>query len=368
MNSKKYLPDLISQLSKLDRSALTSKIFVGYDGYIDKIQKAVKSRTQSDVIYFPTLTEFADRIARAAGKSGQIELVTHETKIGGNAPIMSNALGNLGLQTHCLGNGGYPVKNPEYENLHPAVNLLSVGDPSETNALEFNDGKLILSDLSHFRTTTWEQIKSVIDLKELQQSMDECEGLALVGWCNPDHATDIWNGILKDLMPDTTEKKLLFFDLADPTKKSREDLMEVLNIINLFTDYGPVTLGINENETLKLYDVLSDKPNGDKKYNLSEIGEFIFSKLYIDALLIHPVDRCILIQENNTTELSGKVVQEPKISTGGGDNLNAGYCMAKLLGLSKEESVILAMATSGSYVQNGKSSDLEAIIEYIYTW
>ena len=39
----------------------------------------------------------AERLAGAAGKSTNIELVNHLTKLGGNGPIMANALASFGL-------------------------------------------------------------------------------------------------------------------------------------------------------------------------------------------------------------------------------------------------------------------------------
>jgi hypothetical protein len=367
MNSKKYFPELIKKLSGFDDSKISNKIFVGFDGYIDKIQKAVKSRSGSEITYYPTLTEFSARIAAAAGRSGQVELVTQEVKIGGNAPIMANALGNLGIESVCLGNGGLPELNNEYTNLHPHVSMLSIGDPAESNALEFNDGKMILSELSTFRKMDWHYVDQTIGRKVLKYNLDKCDILALVGWCNPDHATDVWKGILKHLMPESSYKKLMLFDLADPTKKSREDLLEVLSVIEGFTLFGPVILGINENETLKLYNILNEEDKTDYS-DLEDIGKFLFSKLSIDGLLIHPVDRCILVQKNDLINLEGKLVPEPRISTGGGDNLNAGFCAGYLLDLTPEESMILGMATSGAYVQNGKSPDIREIIAYLGTW
>lgn len=367
MNSKKYLSGLTGKLKELKEKNIPDKIFVGFDGYIDKIQKAVQSRSTTGVTFYATLTEFSERIARAAGKSGQVELVTQETKIGGNAPIMSHALGNLGIKSVCLGNGGYPSIHPEYKNLHPNVSLLSIGDPAETNALEFNDGKMILSELSTFRKVDWEYVRSIIGIENLQTNINDCNILALVGWCNPDHATDVWRGLLKNILPHSPGKKLLFFDLADPTKKSISDLLEVLEVIKGHTPHGPVILGLNENETLKLYDILYETATANTA-DLESIGQRIFSKLSINGLLIHPTNRSILVQETGVTMLEGHVVTEPKISTGGGDNLNAGFCTGYLAGFTAEESMILGMATSGAYVKNGKSPSIDDIIEYLRIW
>jgi len=370
MNSSKYTNSLIIKLEANKNDPIEKQIFVGFDGYIDKIQKAVKIRTKDTVEYYQTLTDFAQRIDLAAGKSGQVELVTEETKIGGNAPIMSNALGALGVKSVCLGNAGYPNKHPEYVNLHDSVEILSIGDPAETNALEFNDGKMILSELSIFRKINWEYVRDLIGLDVITEHLSNSAILALVGWCNPDHATDVWKGILNEVMPNYSGKDLIFFDLADPTKKNREDLLEVLEVINSYTKYGKVILGINENETNKLFDILS----GEYPENVPEVddlltkGRFIYSVLNIEGLLIHPVDRSIMITNESTISLEGLVIEEPKISTGGGDNLNAGFCLGYILGYSVEESMILGMATSGAYVKNGKSPDIPDLISYLKTW
>jgi hypothetical protein len=370
MNSSKYINELISKLENVKNTPIDKQVFVGFDGYIDKIQKAVKLRAKETVEYYQTLTEFAERIDRAAGKSGQVELVTQEVKIGGNAPIMSNALGALGIDSICLGNAGYPNKHIEYNNLHEKTEILSIGEPAETNALEFNDGKMILSELSTFRKINWEYVRDLIGLEIITQHLSKSSVLALVGWCNPDHATDVWKGILNEVMPNYSGKDLIFFDLADPTKKNKEDLLEVLEVINSFAKYGKVVLGINENETNKLFDILSVEypENLPEENSLSVKGRFIYSVLNIEGLLIHPTDRSIMITGEETIELEGFLIEEPKISTGGGDNLNAGFCLGFILGFSIEESMILGMATSGAYVKNGKSPDIQELISYLKTW
>jgi hypothetical protein len=370
MNSLKYINDLVKELEKANENLIEKKIFVGFDGYIDKIQKAVKIRTKESVEYYPTLKEFAERLDKAAGKSGQVELVTQEIKIGGNAPIMSNALGALGVHSVCLGNAGHPLKHPEFNKLHEKADILSIGEPAETNALEFNDGKMILSELSTFRKINWEYVKNIVGLDKITEKLSDSTILALVGWCNPDHATDVWKGILNDVMPNYSGKDLIFFDLADPTKKNKEDLLEVLEVINSFSKYGKVILGINENETNKLFSILSiENPDKVPKTNeLQEKGRFIFSLMNIEGLLIHPNDRSIMITADDIVSLEGLLIEEPKISTGGGDNLNAGFCLGYLLGFTMEESMILGMATSGAYVKNGESPDISELIGYLKTW
>lgn len=366
---KDWIAGLIKSLESFKKGPIKGKIFIGCDGYVDQIRRAVKTRTTSGTVeYFETITGFSDRLAAAAGKSGQVELITDNVKLGGNAPIMANALGHLGVENYCLGNSGFPSLHPSYKEMHPKVNLLPVGNPGESIALEFNDGKIILSELTVFRDLNWDQVKKTADIKKINKGMNDCEILALVGWCNPDHATDVWKGILKEVMPQSPAKKLIFFDLADPSKKSKEDLLEVLSVMNSFQKFGKAILGLNENETLKLYHIISDTLPGEDHSDLKTKSKAIFDFMKIEGLLVHPVDRSIYVDRSGIREISGRVVKDPIISTGGGDNLNAGFCLGYLLGASVEESMILGMATSGSYVKNGKSPDIKAIIEYLNSW
>jgi len=85
-------------------------------------------------------------------------------------------------------------------------------------------------------------------------------------------------------------------------------------------------------------------------------------------LLIHPIDSCYLFQDGNQFYLKGHVVAKPKITTGGGDNFNAGFCYGLLNSLSPEACMLTAMATSGAYVMYGESPTRASLINYIKTF
>ena len=71
---------------------------VGFDGFVDEIIAVVDKRhdlAQFDVV--PTIQAFGEKILAAAGKSSNYELVVRQMKLGGNGPIMANALAAMGL-------------------------------------------------------------------------------------------------------------------------------------------------------------------------------------------------------------------------------------------------------------------------------
>jgi hypothetical protein len=329
---------LIEKLRKAAKSGIIERIFVGFDGFEDKIQRVVRSGEDENIQYFRTIDSFSDATARAAGKSSQFQLVTKIQKLGGNAPIMAHSLGSLGIKNTCMASMGNPDIRPVFKKLHPNVKTISVCEPGETNALEFNDGKLILSEMSAFKAFNWEALKENPGTGIIKKEIEAADLIALVDWSNLVHCTGIWRGICDDILPGITEKKKFFFDIADPGRKSAEEAAEVMEVISRYSNYGEVVLGINENETHRLSELING--HEAKSTELEETGRSLFNKMNIDGLLIHPVDKAMIVTKSGIITEKGKVVEEPVISTGGGDNFNSGFCLGWLLGLEKNECLI----------------------------
>ncbi len=355
--------DLISKLKKVPGSEIRKRIFVGFDGFEDKIQRVVKSADKDEVQFFKTIDEFSSATAKASGKSSQFQLSTKVHKLGGNAPIMAHSLAKLGIKSSCMGSMGYPGLRPVFRNLHDYVKIMSVCEPGETNALEFNDGKLMLSEMSAFKSFDWNSLRKNPGTDVIRDEMDSCELIALVDWSNLEHCTDIWQGIYKDILPGLGNKKKYFFDLADPGRKSAKEAREVIDVISRYSEYGEVVLGINENEANKLYELINGKEPGTS--GLEETGKQLFDDMKISGLLIHPVDRAMMINAEGVVSEVGTLVEEPQISTGGGDNFNAGFCLGWLLGYGNKECLLTGMATSGSYVKEGESQDVDGLIRFL---
>jgi hypothetical protein len=195
-----------------------------------------------------------------------------------------------------------------------------------------------------------------------------------VDWVNLPHASDIWEGILQDVVKPSGRRDFLFlFDLCDPSKKTTEEIDEVLDLMSCFSPYGKVTLGLNENETLKIWAAINgvDLNLMDPKNKIPPVrvaGDYVHKAMNIDYLLVHPIDRTILYHQHETFEMEGRLVLNPKVLTGGGDNLNAGYCLGLLYDLSLPHCLLLGMAASGAYIQNGISPDMNDLLQYIRTW
>jgi len=362
------LTELRQQLQQIV-VANDKKVFVGFDGFVDKIKKVVRQSSDSESNYYATLVEFAGRIKDASGKSGQVELMTQKTKFGGNAPILCSGLGKLGIHSYCLGSLGYPKLHPLFYDLNKNCEAISVLDPGESDAIEFEDGKIILSELTVFDDYDWKHIVRTLGLAKIQKAIEHCELLAFVDWVNLPHSSDIWEGMLKDVIKPSGRRDFLFlFDLCDPSKKSTQEIDEILDVIGCFSSYGKVTLGLNENETLRIWSALNSCVVKEELPSVKLAGDYLYKMMNIDCLLVHPVDRTIAFHQREIFEMTGRFVNKPKVLTGGGDNLNAGYCLGLLAGFTLPQCILLGMVASGAYIENGVSPDRNALIQYIDAW
>lgn len=357
---------------------------IGFDGYIDELMRVVESRDSAGTAsYFQDITGFSRRIAAAAGRSADLEVVTDTIKLGGNGPIMANALAGMGVPTVCIGAMGYPGIRAEFRAMPADCRSISLCQPAHTHALEFNDGKLMFADLAALEQLTWETIIDQIGRNDLASLFRESSLIALVNWSGVPGADRIWHGIYQEILPELDgeglagqkglcgrqtgagmeephRRRQVFFDLADPSKRTKEDIQSVLSLIRSYEDYCDVMLGLNENEALCLAASIGRGCAGPEEAALR-----LYDLLGISAVVVHPIDRCIVVTADGLIAEQGHVVEAPKISTGGGDNFNAGFCLGQLLGLGYRDSMLLGMAVSGYYVENGKSPSAQELAGHL---
>ena len=381
--------NIIEKLNLYRDGCRRFSVVSGFDGFIDRIFRVVETRQDSEnYTTYRNISGFADRIRAAAGLSADIELILQEERLGGNAPIMANALSGYGICTTCIGTMGYPDVNSLFNIMQDSCNILSIGEPAVTQAFEFNDGKLMFADLSPFNGLDWDRLKSLIDFDLLSSLFCNSDLIALTNWSLIQGMSDIWEGLSQELLgqrPEGSPNTKVFFDLADPSKRTTEDIMKVLDIISGFSGHSEVTLGLNENEARCIYSAIKKTKAGavnpgmgingyvnlgagiegykDRdQEDLLYIAETIYEHMSISALVVHPLDRCIGICGAGVYEKKGHIVEKPVVTTGGGDNFNAGFCLGWLLGMNMPECMILAMAASRLYVKNGVNPTIDKLI------
>jgi hypothetical protein len=370
MNTTEFRTDCARQLTAIASKAQEFKAFIGLDGFVDEIVHAVDKRENAqEYTRLPTIGSFAERIAAASGKSTNIEMVNQRTKLGGNGPIMANALATLGLKTTYVGALGYPHLHPVFEPFSKCATVHSIAEPGRTDAAEFLDGKVMLVKSISLNDITWENIDGRFGRDRFINQVLSADLVAFVNWTMIPFMTEIWEGLLKEACPKISgPRRKIFFDLADPEKRPHEDIARALQLISDFEKYFDVILGVNEKESFEIADALGISGRGHSPEELSGMARQIHSKLRINTVVVHPVTYALAVSNGDVDLVHGPVITKPTITTGAGDHFNSGFCLGKLLGFDNALSLLTGVATSGYYVKTGLSPNIKDLAGLMCNW
>ncbi|MCL1884752.1 MAG: hypothetical protein FWF81_13495 [Defluviitaleaceae bacterium] len=368
----KNASDLAAQLK--GKKGFNLKMLIGLDGFVDEIIHPVDKRQDfENFTRISTIKEFGERITKAAGLSTNIEMVTVQTKLGGNGPILSNALLEYGVKLTYAGALGVPDIHPVFKPMaEKAEAVFSMCQPGQTDAYEFEDGKLLMGKLVSLNELTWDVCKkSMGGVQGIAKMIGECDLFGMENWTMIPYMSDIWQGLIDEvfpLLPAATTKPLAFFDLADPEKRTKEDIRCAMNLIGKFEEKFRTILGLNEKEVYEIASVLDIPVNDSSPDKLQETVMAVYKALGIYCLMVHPVRSACCAIGGTYYSTDGPFCAKPKLTTGAGDNLNAGFCLAQSLGLDPLSSLTMGVSTSGYYVRNAKSPTFEQVIKFAEDW
>lgn len=338
------------------------RVFIGFDGFIDTLVRVAGKRGLEEEGIFRGIADFGAYLQARNGRSCSIELERIARRSGGNMPNFVRALGRFGCRIDAVGALGYPKVDPAFAGLGSFGRIYSFAQPGSSLCLEFEDGKVMLYEPID-ECLSWDQIGERVRYSAFRKALS---GAALVGalnWAEMKGATELWAGLLQEMRKlRMSPQTYVLFDLCDCSLRTAEEVVAVCDLLSLFSRSFRVILSLNENEADFLYRSLTADPDMPE---IRRAGETISRRLGLHWLVVHLKDRSLGWGEPGCVAVSTRHVACPAISTGGGDNFNAGLSAGLLLGLDAVEVLTFANATSSFYVSEGRSPDLEELASHL---
>lgn len=356
---------LIDKWKKLENlPSKATECFIGFDGFTDEILEAVESR-DSDTVYraYTSMRNFGQRISSAAGKSANIELILRQTKLGGNAPIMTNALLKGGHHITFAGTIGSPeCIEPLFAKMAKECRkVYPLGASGHSEAIEFHDGKIILGRHASLHNLSAEKILAAIGKENLLAELEACKLFVSVNWTMLSSTTDLWNFILCDIVPKLSRKeRFMFVDFSDPAKRPDEQLTQALKILQLLGHRFKIILGLNLAEAERLADLAKLSKN-----TIDAVAQGLKDLYGFDKIIIHNAKWVVGVEKNILHTIPSFYTETPSVSTGAGDNFNAGFCNGLLYELDFSTCLVLGLATAGYYVRKGQSPEIPQLGEFL---
>ncbi len=345
------------------------RMTVGLDAFVDEIIRVVDRRTSdTEWTTIEQIVELGTRVIGAAGQSTNLELVVERVKLGGNGPIMANALAALGPAVSCVGPlGAGGGLHPAFAEMGERAELIPLGEPGHTDALEFEDGKVMLGKLEPLNAVTWPRLMEKLGTDGLVRLFADTDLLALVNWTMIPAMSAIWEELLALLASSSARAgRRFFFDLADPEKHDDAKVAAACRLLARFQAFGPTTLGLNEKEAFRVGRALGYVGGHHGRTEVLGVTAFISAKLPLEAVVVHPRAYAVVGSAGQiTANVDGPFIENPLISTGAGDHFNAGFCFGKQRGLLDDEAATAAVGTSGYYVRHAASPTLSELAGFL---
>ncbi|MFD9901635.1 hypothetical protein [Mesorhizobium sp. NPDC059025] len=357
---QELVKQVVDKIGRGEVGAAGKSMTIGFDGFIDSIVRIVREHSESGAEHYRSKASFGQSLTQLATRNASFELTEVTTKIGGNMPIAAHALARLGVHVRCIGMLGCPVPDPHFASMDGNCELHSFANPSHSMALEFEDGKILLAKSDLLRTIGWQEIARTLGLSRLIDLYRDADAIGFANWGEIDRATEIWEGVERDILPHMAigAPRIALFDLADSSRRTAQEFRRLAALVGRLTARCETVMCLNANEALALNAVLG----GDEhESDVGTAGEALFAALDVHTLIVRHARAAKAWTRNGVVEEDTFYVERPRLSTGGGDNFNAGYCFARLAGLDVEQGLVIAAGVAGFYVTEGDSPTLEQL-------
>ncbi|NRA37148.1 MAG: carbohydrate kinase [Planctomycetes bacterium] len=364
------LQELAQKIHEQTSQLQQQRVVGGFDGFIDEMITIIDDReNEQSYSAVETMTAFAEKLQAASGRSSLSEIDMTSSDAGGCAVNLCDVYNTMGICVDYFGTLGQPM-HPAFADFAAACNSCHswLDGHGTTLALEFNDGKYMLASMSDLHRFTPAVLETVLADGIFTSASQQAQLICMCNWTLYPHMTECWQYLQKHVYSTMRQEPFMFFDLVNPSSRSKEDQLAMLQAMQDFSQNAKVILGVNLNEAHILADTLGIQSSNSEE-DLIEVTVALREKINIFEVVTHGIrENCVAGDGYVQGKVSGPYCEAPKKSTGAGDRFNAGYCLGHLMGVSAEERLQLGVASGGYFVRNAKSASLADVAGFIERW
>ncbi|MET3499691.1 hypothetical protein ABIC45_001282 [Mucilaginibacter rubeus] len=221
----------------------------------------------------------------------------------------------------------------------------------------------------------WTFFRDETVIAELRSLFSNCRTIAFDDWAAITGASNLWNGLLAEVIRPLGKKDLEFiFYLGDPGNKLSFQVDEAIDLISEFSHHGQVTFALDASEAMKLWMVLNgvnpDTPlEGQTPSDLNKKYFSIYRTMDVSRLLIYSADNAILFSSDQQFVLSRKKVEHHiEISANARQDFIAGFSIGLLKHLDIAHCIALGLIVFGCYGEFNSKPSQQDLSLYIQNW
>ncbi len=362
---RKNLTKQISSVRDLLKNNQSGKVMLGWDGYLDIVWTLISERKSIDEYdIMTTMTELADKINSVAGSASSLEMKKKYQRGGGFTTNVGRTLKVLNVKTNIFGLFGEKGVKETFDELRSEnTQLYSGGEPCYSNIFEFHDGKFMFSVVENMLETNWEKLSNRYGEDKLVKNIQQSDIIGQGYWSNILAFDDIMKKVAQIAADSEGAKKKVFLDFGNVKKRAPQKLLDSFAVFKEVADQVDIIVSLNRPELIATAEAVGINITNNEQIieKLVEVRE----KMHVNDLVVHTPEFASIANENGTVSMRQVKCVSPAITTGAGDNFNAGLVYAKLLTDQPELILLIANATTSHYVTNGYPPNIEELYEYL---
>jgi hypothetical protein len=347
---------------ELPDSIGSPRAVLGFDGFVDNVREVVAERQTPDSFRSMTdLAAFGERITDSARdrSSITIEWLREGTRTGGHTCHLARVLLGFGGQPVMIGAYGLP-EHDVFADEFAAATRYSYGEPNYTDAVEFDDGKLLLTETGATRTLDWATLVDAVGVETIATHLDGADLFGMGYWVVIPSFPDLLTGLREDVWPTLADPpETVLLDPGDVRQLTADVLGEGVDPLRRFADLAPVTLSANRAEMRHLSTVLDASAT-----SAAEAASAVRDAVGLERAVAHGDDESI-VAGDRVTSVAVPHVAEPAMTTSAGDHFNAGLALGLHAGLSDAAAVCLGNALAGVFVRTGDPPTEPALRDFL---
>jgi len=352
-------------LLEFPETASEANVVVGFEGFIDHILELVderKSTRMYDTIdTIDALREIFER--ESSGATYHFEWVEKDQKPGGHAAHAGRSYDKLGYDLTAIGYFGHPI-HEEFDSLLTDETMISLGQPAETQYLQFDDGKVLFTGSDRHETLNWEILSEYLRVDRLVEYLDEAELVSIGGWALIPEIATIWEGIREEVYPQLSDPPSDVLVKATDMDRLRETtLRSDIEGLAALDDRISVTVVMTFKQARHLDQVLLES-SGEKRA-LSNVADDLQQELGVSRVAITGERKAVLATGRESLRVNSPRIEDAAEGGTFEDHFAAGLGMGCIEGLSDAGELALASAFIGVYQSNRQSGELAEVRSFL---
>jgi hypothetical protein len=341
------------------------RVVFGFDGFVDQVREVVADRRDPETHdRLDELAGFSERVAASveADSSLSFEWIQRGTRTGGHTCHLGRAFGKWGFDPVLVGMYGDPLLDP-FDREFADYELHTLGEPGYTDAVEFDDGKLLLIENGDSMELDWDRLCDRVGRETLATRLDGARLFGAGYWAETPNLPDLLSG-LRDLWPELTDPpETVVVDPGDVRKLDPGRLRAGREALGELDDVARVVLTANRAETDVLADTYGERVGSDR--DATGDAEVVFDALDASLVVCHGLEESVVVSETGTHRVSVPVVDDPELTTSSGDHFNAGLALALVEGMEPATAAAVGNAVAGCFVRTGVAPSLADVRSFL---